>query len=207
MERRRSCETRTRIVLAARRLSADQIELLNTELQRASEYHLRLTALDRPRAPAGSGCSSVSYATGYRGCQAHCDPEAFGCHASISRLRCRPQPRHRVNTVLPWVRPSTMATNASRASVIGMTWPTMGLILLTMMKSIIAFISSRVSMIVPRISICSTKIRPKSVWAICPVVMPLQTRTHLYSKNAANVPRGGTDVIDYRINPAWKSFV
>jgi hypothetical protein len=64
-----------------------------------------------------------------------------------------------------------------------------------------------VSMIVPRISICSTKIRPKSVWAICPVVMPLQTRTHLYSKNAANVPRGGTDVIDYRINPAWKSFV
>src|ERR1700730_10301256 len=92
---------------------------------------------------------------------------------SAPRSRC---PSQRVNTVFPVVWPAIIEPIASRASAIGITTPTSGWMPAVTMKLIMAFISSSVPMMVPRMLICSTNMRSRSVSATPPVVMPFTTR-------------------------------
>src|SRR3984893_8129445 len=85
---------------------------------------------------------------------------------SAPRSRC---PSQRVNTVFPVVWPAIIEPIASRASAIGITTPTSGWMPAVTMKLIVAFISSSVPMMVPRMLICSTNMRSRSVSATPPV--------------------------------------
>src|SRR6202521_957489 len=70
-------------------------------------------------------------------------------HVHLLVVGCEPFVSHRVNTVLPWVRPSTMARIASLASSMGITAPISGLIPASITRRIMLFISSSVPMIEP----------------------------------------------------------
>src|ERR1700738_566227 len=93
----------------------------------------------------------------------------------LSSFRRHTFDSHRVNTVLPLVRPSTMARNASLASSMGITAPISGLIPALITRRIMLFISSSVPIIEPMTVILSLTRRSTLALGSAPEDTPTAT--------------------------------